>query len=161
MKLPSASLLDGHIGKHISTICTCGYIADAENHCAHFVCHITELHFGTTCRSLTGKGQFADSANVRVHEVFRKCRRVGTWDSKPAEITSGFIFVTQAGNVHLKKKEIDNVRNKHIGLFIGSDVWQYKNRLKQVVKQTPEEFKKHYEGKGYEIYFGEFPLDKA
>ena len=158
MKEPNAALLDGFVGKHISTICTCGYVGDADNHCAHFACHVTGFNFGKTCYSLTGKGTFGDSANIRVREVFQNCRRLGTWTSKPAELTQGFIFVVEPGNVHLKKKDVDNVRKKHVGLFINDTVWQYKNRLRQVVKQTPDEFKNHYDSKAFEIYYGEFPL---
>lgn len=158
MNLPNAALLDGYVGKHISEICTCGYVADGDNHCAHFACHVTGLNFGKTCYSLTGKGEFGTSANIRVREVFQKCRRLGTWASKPSDLNQGFIFVVEPGNVHLKKKDVDNVQNKHVGLFIGDTVWQYKNRMRQVVKQTPDEFRNHYDAKGFEIYFGEFPL---
>lgn len=158
MKEPTAADLDSYIDKHISEICTCQFIKDGDNHCAHFVCHVTELSFGLTCFGMTGKGSQSTSANIRVQEVFRQCRRVGKWADKPSEILKGFIFVTNSGNVDLKKKEMANVRKKHIGIFIGQDVWQYKNRVRHVIKQKPEDFKKHYDGTGFEIFFGEFPL---
>jgi hypothetical protein len=158
MKIPTAKELDGYINKNISDICGCSYVNDGDNHCAHFVCHVTELTFGLTCFGMTGKGSKSESGNLRVQEVFPKCQRVGKWSDKPAEITQGFIFVTQAGNVDLKAKKIDNVPRKHIGIFIGQDVWQYKNRFKHVIKQTPEVFKQHYAGMGYEIFYGEFPV---
>ena len=158
MRDPSATEMDGYVDRHISEICTCAYTDNSDNHCAHFVCHVTEYNFGLTCFAMTGKGEFSKSSNIRVQEVFAHCRRVGKWSGKPSEITKGFIFVTQGSNVNVGKKTMANVRKKHIGLFIGTDVWQYKNKLQHVIKQTPEEFNKHYDGKGYEIFFGEFPL---
>lgn len=158
MKEPTSTELDGFVDKHISDICTCKFIKDGDNHCAHFVCHVTELNFGLTCFKMTGKGEHSKGANIRVREVFRQCRRVGKWADKPQELKKGFIFVTKAGNVDLVAKDIVNVPKKHIGIFIEQDVWQYKNRVKHVIKQTPAEFNKHYDGAGFEIFFGEFPL---
>ncbi len=158
MKIPTALELDAYVNKHISQICGCSFVNDGDNHCAHFVCHATELNFGLTCYGMTQKGSQAQSANIRVQEVFPQCRRVGIWANKPADLTTGFIFVTQAKNINLKAKTIENVPRKHIGIFINQDVWQYKNRFRHVIKQTPADFKQHYQGTGYEIFFGEFPL---
>ncbi|MEP6902040.1 MAG: hypothetical protein ABJA66_09835, partial [Actinomycetota bacterium] len=77
---------------------------------------------------------------------------------KPAELRNGFIFTTQTGNVDLAAKTLANVRRKHIGIFIEQDVWQYKNALRHVIKQTPTDFSQHYTGTGYGIFYGEFPL---
>jgi len=158
MKMPTATELDGFINKHISEICACKFIKDSDNHCAHFVCHATELKFGLTCFGMTKEGERSISANIRVQEVFPQCRRVGKWADKPADLRNGFIFVTQAGNVNLRNKTISNVPRKHIGIFIEQNVWQYKNRFRHVIKQTPKEFSQHYAGTGYEIFYGEFPL---
>ncbi|MBS1797913.1 MAG: hypothetical protein JSS81_29100 [Acidobacteria bacterium] len=158
MRLPTASVMDGFVDQHISLICGCGYHNDNDNHCAHFVCHVTELNFGLTCFGMSGQGSQATSANIRVQEVFPRCRRVGRWADKPADLRSGFIFTTQTGNVNLTNKTIANVRRKHIGIFIEQDVWQYKNALRHVIKQTPDEFGRHYAGTGYGIFYGEFPL---
>src|SRR5438046_2555556 len=84
MIAPSGSILDGFVDKHISEICTCSFLNDAENHCAHFVCHVTGLNFGLTCFAMSGKGEQGKSANIRVQEVFPRCRSVGTWASKPS-----------------------------------------------------------------------------
>ncbi len=158
MKIPTAKDLDALVNKHISDICGCSFTNDADNHCAHFVCHATELAFGLTCFGMSGKGDRSKAANIRVQEVFPNCRRVGVWTNKPADLTNGFIFVTQSSNVNLQAKTIANVPRKHIGIFINQDVWQYKNRFRHVIKQTPAAFKQHYSGTGYEIYYGEFPL---
>ena len=158
MRVPTSPEMDGYVNQHISAICGCNYHDDNDNHCAHFVCHVTQLHFGLTCFGMSGSGDSTRSANIRVQEVFPRCRRVGRWSSKPQDIQSGFIFVTKSGNVNLQAKTIANVRKKHIGLFIGQDVWQYKNRVRHVIKQTPDEFRQHYSGSDYEIFFGEFPI---
>jgi len=106
---------------------------------------------------MTGQGERSDSASIRVQEVFERCRRVGRWSDKPATIVSGLIFVIAPGNISIRRHTMSNVENKHVGIFVGNTVWQYKNIERKVVKQTPEEFSQHY-GPGYEIYYGEFPL---
>ena len=136
MKIPTAADLDGYVNKHISEICGCSFIKDDDKHCAHFVCHATELRFGLTCFGITGKGSRNTGANIRVQEVFPQCRRVGRWSDKPADLTKGFIFTTQTKNVDLKNKTISNVPRKHIGIFIDIFVWQYKNRLRHVIRQN-------------------------
>lgn len=159
---PVASVMDTYVNKHISKICPCSFHADSENHCTHFVCHVMEYRFGWTCFDSSGKGSKDDAANIRVHEVFSRCRRVGKWVDRPADLKKCFIFITKASNVNLTNKTMINVPRKHIGIFIEGDVWQYKNRVKHVIKQTPADFATHYDydnhGKGYATFFGEFPL---
>lgn len=157
MRSPSSNDLDGFVGVHISRICGCGFHADNENHCAHFACHVVGLNFGLTCRQMSGQGEHAESACIRVKQVFDHCRRVGAWSEKPAAILCGFIFVIAPGNINIRRHDMSNVQNKHVGIFIGNTIWQYKNALRMVVKQTPDEFSQHY-GPGYGIYYGEFPL---
>jgi uncharacterized protein (DUF952 family) len=158
MKIPTAAEMDGYVNKHISEICGCSFHNDGDNHCAHFVCHATELNFGLTCFAMSGQGEQSKSANIRVQEVFPRCRRVGRWADKPQDLRTGFIFVTQAANVNLTAKTIVNVPKKHIGIFIEQNVWQYKNRVRHVIKQTPTEFGQHYSGTGFATFYGEFPL---
>lgn len=157
MRTPTAREMEGYVNKNISEICGCAFHDNSLNHCAHFVCHVCELRFGYTCFQITGRGSAETSANVRVHEVFAQCRRVGAWADKPADLRTGFIFVTRASDVNVRTKVMNNVPRKHIGIFIERDVWQYKNRFRHVIKQTPAEFGQHY-GSGYATFFGEFPL---
>jgi len=42
-------LLNSYVGKNISEICLNGYANNNDNHCAHFVSHILNLHFSLTC----------------------------------------------------------------------------------------------------------------
>jgi len=158
MRIPTAAEMDAYVNQHISQVCGCSFHNNNDNHCAHFVCHVTELNFGLTCFGMSGAGSQATSANIRVQEVFPRCRRVGAWADKPADLRNGFIFVTKTSNVNLVNKTIANVPKKHIGIFIEEDVWQYKNAVRHVVKQTPTVFSQHYSGTGYGIFFGEFPL---
>lgn len=157
MRIPTAREMEGYVNKNISEICGCAFHDNSLNHCAHFVCHATELKFGYTCFNQTSSGSQDISANIRVHEVFAQCRRVGAWADKPTDLRIGFIFVTMASNVNVQSKTMVNVQRKHIGIFIGQDVWQYKNRFRHVIKQTPAQFGQHY-GAGYATFFGEFPL---
>lgn len=157
MRDPAAIEMDGYVNQHISKICTCSFANDNDNHCAHFVSHVMGYSFDLTCYNMTKQGSAADGRNIRVAEIFPRCRRVGKWSDKPNDIKKGLIFVTKASNVDLVNKTIANVPKKHIGIFIDQDVWQYKNAFKHVIKQTPAQFKQHY-GNGYEIFYGEFPL---
>lgn len=158
MKIPTSAEMDAYLNQNISQICGCSFHNNNDNHCAHFVCHVTELNFGLTCFGMSGAGSQATSANIRVQEVFPRCLRVGAWADKPADLRHGFIFVTKTVNVNLTTKTIANVPRKHIGIFIEQDVWQYKNAVRHVVKQTPTVFSQHYSGTGYGIFYGEFPL---
>lgn len=158
MRTPTATEMDGYVNQHISQFCRCSFHDNSANHCAHFVCHITQLNFGYTCFNITSSGSHETSANVRVQEVFSRCRRVGRWADKPTDLLNGFIFVTKTSNVNVATRTMSNVPKKHIGIFIGQDVWQYKNAVRHVVKQTPTVFSQHYSGSGFGIFYGEFPL---
>ena len=100
------ALLDGYVGKHISNVCTLGFTDDKENHCAHWVSHVLQLSIGYPC----AKG----GRSIRVQELFAACPSVGAFDDAPA--SAFLVFVTAPGNVHLAKKQMDNVPRKHIGI---------------------------------------------
>jgi len=155
---PTVSELNDLLGKNISEICKCEFTDASFNHCAHFVSHVMKFQFGYTCFNQTGKGSKDDTANIRVHEVFPQCKSVGKWDSKPAEITKGLVFITDKSNVDLEKKTMVNVPRKHIGFFIETTIWHYSNTQDKVVSQTPEQFSKHYSGAGITVFYGEFPV---
>ncbi len=67
-------------GLNIDRICGNAFTDPAQNHCAHLVCHWLNLSFGYTCRS-AGRAN-TTGANVRVHELFARCPRVGRWADK-------------------------------------------------------------------------------
>lgn len=151
---PSKQTLDATIGKHISNFCANGYTSDTTNHCAHFVSHVLNLQFGITCRDLTNGA--SDPASLRVHEIFANCRQVGAWDDLPVPLTWGLIFVTNPANVDLENKRMQNVANKHVGIFFGPSrtVYQYKNALRQVVNQSHSEFGQHYPAPDNGLFWG-------
>ena len=143
-------------GKHIKEICSAGFVGDEKNHCAHFVSHVLGFDFGLTCRALTGKG--ANKANVRVQEIFAKCPEVGRWEGGVDVSAQGLMFVTDDTNVNLTAKVMKNVPKKHIGIYVGGDVWHYSNSQDKVVKQAVSQFGKHYSGSNITLFSGAFPL---
>jgi hypothetical protein len=153
----SAALLGKYEGLGIDQICTNGFTKKSDNHCAHFVNHVLSLSFGYTCKGATGKTGAA--ANLRVQETFAKCPQVGKWADRGATVTKCFAFITYASSVDLGKKTMVNRPNKHIGIYCDGNIWHYSNSQDKVVKQTPDEFAKHYSGSGYAVFYGTFPTD--
>ena len=144
--------LESHVGKHIRDICGNGYANDNDNHCAHFVSHVLGFKFGATCHMLgTGK---ASGANVRVQELFARCYKAGTWDSLAPNTPMCLVFITNAGNVKLASRVMSNVPRKHMGIYTGGFVWHYSNTLRKVVRQSPEEFSKHYAPPDNAMFYG-------
>jgi hypothetical protein len=52
-----------------------------------------------------------------------------------------------------------NRPKKHIGVYCNGGIWHYSNTKDKVVKQTPEDFAKHYSGKEFALFYGTFPTD--
>ena len=144
-------LLESYLDKHISQICGNGFTSDADNHCAHFVNHVLGNGFGMVC------GHAKPPANLRVHETFAKCGRVGTWASRPPDLAPCFAFVTETNAVHLDEKVMDNIPRKHIGIFLDGEVFHYSNALRHVIRQSPVDFAKHFPGAGFSMFYGELP----
>lgn len=146
-----------YLGEHISAICGNRYHNDNDNHCAHFVSHIMGFRFGYKCRNMTGRGNHADAACIRVQEVFAKCPQVGVWDDKPAALNLCLAFVTGASNVNLKSKTMRNHPRKHIGVYYNGKIYHYSNSRNKVVEQIPADYAKHYRGKDITVYYGTLP----
>lgn len=151
----TAVQLDAFLGQEITRICQIGYTNRADNHCAHFVSHVLGYQFGFTCRGMVlGQGT---PATIRVHELFPRCPTVGAWRDKPATVTQGLVFITRASNVNLQTKTMTNVPRKHVGIFIGDQIWHYSNTRDQVVKQTAAQFGNHYAAPDNAMFYGEAP----
>jgi hypothetical protein len=154
----SEDTLRNWVGHHIRDICPRGFASDADNHCAHFVSHVLGYQFGTTCRTLAAHRD-GDSASIRVQDLFANCLQFGNWDDLPTPLFWGLVFITNRRNVDLDAQTMVNVPRKHVGIFIGGDrtIYQYRNRLRQVVQQTPEQFSHHYDAPDNAMFWGSPP----
>ena len=152
----TSSQLNQRLGEPISKICENGYADPDDNHCAHYVSHILGFRFGTTCRTMHDGS--APGANIRVQELFAHCPQVGKWADRPAAALQCLVFVTKASHVHIPQKLMDNVPQKHVGIYLGGTIWHYSNSTSKVVSVTPERFKHHYPGEGIELFYGTMPL---
>lgn len=150
--------LKQYLGDHISKICANDYHRNSDNHCAHFVSHVLGFRFGFKCRNMSGKGESATAANIRVHEIFSRCPDVGEWAKKPTSTTFCLAFVTGASNVDLNAKQMRNHPRKHIGIFHNGMIFHYSNSRDRVVEQTPTAFAKHYSGSDIEVFYGTMPV---
>ena len=153
----TTALLTKYEGQNISKICANGLTNNADNHCAHFVNHVLQLSFGYNCTKQTGKKNQA--GNVRVHETFAQCPKVGNWPDRDGTINKCYVFITYKSSVNLAQKKMTNRPKKHIGIYCNGSIWHYSNTRDKVVKQTPAEFAKHYKGSEFALFYGTFPTD--
>lgn len=141
-------------GLHISAICTAvKFVADSQNHCAHFANHVLGVDERLNCSQLTGKP--GPAANVRVHETFALCPIVGKLEDHPVEPC--LVFVIQRSAVNLATRHMLNLPKKHIGILCDGEVWHYDNTRDKVVRQPVEGFAQHFTGDGFGVFFGTFP----
>lgn len=148
----SKEVLENALDTHISAHCEQKMTADNLNHCAHFVSHMLGYEFGYQCGNQTD--QPGEGATIRVQEVFARCPTVGRWNEKPKSLTQCLAFITQASNVNLTRRVMTNVPRKHIGIFTDGFIYHYSNTQDKVVKQTPDQFSRHYRGAGYAVFYG-------
>ena len=151
--VPTLDALRKFEGQDIGKICDGGYTDPGFNHCAHFLSHAFGYDFGLTCKGMTSKGSTPSS--IRVVDLFARCPQVGKWADFKGNAC--LVFVTDAGNVHLKKKVLDNVSKKHVGVYLNGTIWHYSNTTRRVVTQTPAEFNRHYPGKSIALFYGTLP----
>jgi hypothetical protein len=129
--------LNDALGKNISQICGNRFHDAALNHCAHFASHMCDMGFTFTCKEFAGGTK--PGANIRVHEVFAQCPKVGKWDDADPNKTQ-LIFVTLASNVDIANKRMVNIPQKHIGVYHQGQVYHYSNGQDKVVKEPPASF---------------------
>lgn len=150
--------LGSFVGKNINAICGNGFHKASDNHCAHFASHVLELDFSVNCKQLVS-GSKKPAGNVRVHEMFAQCSKVGKWSDADLSRTQ-LIFVTRAANVNLQNKTMVNIPKKHVGIFHEGKVYHYGNTLDKVTTDTPETFRKKFDktyGDGQGYFFGWIP----
>ena len=149
--------LDSVLGHDIKNICKNKFHDSTANHCAHFVSHAMGFAFSYHCRDF--KGGSKEPANIRVHEVFKECPRVGLWDNADTS-QSQLIFVTRKNAVNLTTKTMQNIPEKHIGIYHNGGVYHYSNTQDEVVKQSVVDFYNRFQN-AYSgdqgLFFGEFP----
>ena len=154
-------LCDGRVGtckttRDLSKICSNGYANPNDNHCAHYVSHILNFRFGTTCRTMHPGNH--PGANIRVQELFAHCPQVGPWADRPAHAVQCLVFVTDASGVDVPGKTMANVPRKHVGIYVNGPIWHYSNSRSKVVNVTPELFQHHYHGSGIALFYGTMPI---
>src|ERR1019366_6097407 len=152
----TAAQLNQRLNEPISKICPNRYANPGDNHCAHYVSHVLNFRFGTTC--LTMHSGSHPGANIRVQELFSHCPTVGPWVDRPSHVFQCLVFVTDASNVDISRKTMANVPRKHVGIYVNGTIWHYSNSTSKVVAVTPEHFRHHYSGSGIALYYGTMPM---
>lgn len=155
----TVQLLNDYLGQGIRDICPHGFDAAGDNHCAHFVGHVLNLDFGLTCAAMKGRRGAAAAANLRVHEIFARCRETREMVECPTT-GEGLIFVSGERNFRQRAAQpvrLRNVRKKHIGIVLNGMVWHYSNRRGRVVQQPVGEFLSHYPRQQNALWWGTFP----
>lgn len=149
--------LDDMLGMSISDFCRNGFTDSADNHCAHFVCHVLNVDTGYTCQD--HKRGKHPGACLRVQELFSVCPEVGFWGNQPRGTC--LVFVTDRANVNIDKHVMRNVPKKHVGIFNNGFIYNYSNIKDIVVKQTPSAFLDRFKtayGGNQMLYFGSLPF---
>jgi hypothetical protein len=149
--------LEALLGKNISALCGNRFHDPNANHAAHFVSHVLGLSFGFNCRDyLDGK---QEGANLRVHEIFAQCPRVGWWEDAD-EREDSLVFVVRRDAVDLGRRKMQNIPRKHVGIYSRGLIYHYNNSRDRVVKQTPADFLKRFQSLyagDQALFFGTFP----
>lgn len=149
--------LNKYLGKSIDQICPNKFHDFQKNHCAHFVSHAVGLEFSYQCREY--KGGKSAPANIRVHEVFSQCPRVGKFEDAPGD-RPVLVFVTRKKAVTLSTKTMLNIPQKHIGIHIDGFIYHYSNSQEKVVKWKVakffDTFQSIYSG-DQGLFYGTFP----
>ena len=149
--------LQASVGKNISAICPNRFHDPAANHCAHFVSHMCGINFSFHCVEF--KGGRGERANLRVHEVFAQCPKVGKWEDADLGRTQ-LVFVTVKSNVNVAQKRMGNIPQKHIGVYHDGRVYHYSNGQDRVTTDTPDsflaKFQRIYDG-DQGLWFGHIP----
>lgn len=149
--------LESLLGKSISDLCGNRFHDPDANHSAHFVSHALGFTFSFNCREYLGGRK--EGANIRVHEVFGHCPRVGWWEDAEENVDQ-LVFVIRRDAVDLARKRMQNIARKHIGIYSDGWIYHYNNSRDRVVRQTPDEFLKRFQalyGGDQALFFGTFP----
>lgn len=150
--------LEALLGKTINQICPNGFHDAKLNHCAHFVGHALGLRHPYNCAQFTGGKK--EPANIRVHETFAQCSKVGHWADADLSRPQ-MCFVTRRDVVDPARKFMANIPQKHIGVFCDGMIYHYSNGRDKVVKDTPARFLATFEAiySGTQALFFGYPAE--
>lgn len=149
--------LEALLGKNINQICPNNFHAADENHCAHFISHVMNIQTPFNCRQYRGGN--STPGNIRVHEVFPLCPKVGLDSDMDAE-RDQLVFITLAQNVNIAAKTMVNIPQKHVGIYCDGNVYHYSNGGDRVIKESIGSFKNKFQQtySGHQgLFFGFFP----
>ena len=159
--MPGLPDLESLLGKSINAVCGNRFHDPNGNHAAHFVSHVLGLTFGFNCRDyLDGK---QEGANLRVHEIFAQCPRVGWWEDAD-EREDLLVFVVRRDAVDLARRKMQNIPRKHVGIYSKGLIYHYNNSRDRLVKQTPADFLKRFQALyagDQALFYGTFPPSSA
>ena len=134
----SLATLRTYVNKPMGDICLNGFTDPGQNHCAHFVSHVLNIQYGALCNVMSS-GPRAQSATIRVNEIYNRLSNKGPWASKPSSADGLLIFVTSARNVS-RANVMAAVPRKHVGIHWGGQVFNFANAQHKVVEETVAAF---------------------
>lgn len=151
--------LQGYVGKPISDICSNGFSASSQNHCAHFVSHALGIKLGMLCGDMTYATR-KTGASIRCDELYNRLALRGKWEDRPAMADGLLIFVLSAANI--VNGQMSAVPQKHVGIHYGGVVFNFSNSQHKVVADATvdafhKKFKNSYAGNDISLYYGVAP----
>lgn len=152
----SESDLQAFVGKSIGDICSNGFSATTQNHCAHFVSHALRISLGICCGDMKYETR-KTGASIRCDELFNRLDRTGPWAECPQHADGILIFVLSAK--YVSGKMMSNHPQKHVGIHHSGKVFNFSNSQgKVVVDPTVEafhaKFRSIYSGGDISLFFG-------
>ena len=168
--LVSPATLDLLKDHSMADICHNGFakVQKGHSHCAHFVSHVLGVQVGGTCRNMgTKAGSWG--VTMRVNELFEACPTRGFWANRPPALVTCLAFVLLHQHKQGKKwrsvmsgdgqRMTGHVRERHVGIHHGGNVWHFHNGQNKVVCQPLATFEKRYSkhAQPYDLLFGSFP----
>jgi hypothetical protein len=146
--------LDVYLGQSVTDFCgKYGRVGDSENHCAHFVSHVLGLRIpGAALCSNVGGSLYAYEERrngfcLRVNQVFNSCTNRARWDDGDLPASVCFVVATLEANIESENPlTIGTMSRKHIGFYVGGQVYNYGNTHDKVRKTPLADFKRHYGG---------------
>jgi hypothetical protein len=153
--------LMSRVGQSVEDFCTCGFgkKGDEHNHCAHYVSHVLGYRYGKLCsqmvweyRNKTGEGR-----TLAVHDLFNNCPQRGLWKDRPSQIDPCLIFAVHESGISTRTWHMDNIRRKHVGIYLRGECFNYHNTKNEGVAFDGDAFFKSLYGKGTVALYGSFP----